>query len=463
MEKFNLIILGSGSAAFGAAIKAVDLGAKVAMIEKGTIGGTCVNVGCVPSKHLLRVGEINYYKNHGHTGLDVTSSLDFVGTINEKREIVEGLRKGRYIDVIDALGITLIRGQAVFESKNEVKVNGRTLYADKFVIATGSSSHILPIEGIDSVDYLTNVEAMELSELPESMIVLGGRALGLEFAQMFAHFGTKVTVLQRSPRIISEEESIISDYLKAYLEEEGINIQTGAGVRSVRKENGNIVVTALFREEKREFKAKKLLMATGRKPNTRDLRLKNASVKIDENGAVIVDEELRTTAPDIWAAGDVLGEPMLETVAGKEGSIAADNALTGRGKKIDFSAVPHAIFTIPQVASVGLTEKKAEEIGSNCRCSSIPMDLVPEAVLAKDTRGLVKMVIDAETEHILGVHILASLAADMIHEGVLAVKFSMTIDDIIDTVHVFPTMTEAVKLAAQSFRRDISRMSCCAE
>ncbi len=463
MEKYDLIILGSGSAAFGAAIKAVDLGAKVVMIEKGTIGGTCVNVGCVPSKHLLRVGEINYYGSHGHTGLNVSSSLDFGSTINEKREIVENLRKGRYIDVIDALGITLVKGQAVFVSKDEVKVNGRILRSDKFIIATGSSPGILSIEGIDRVDYLTNVEAMELSELPESMVVLGGRALGLEFAQMFAHFGTKVTVLQRSQRIIPEEESIISDYLKIYLEEEGIDIQTDAGVKSVRKEKGDIIVTALIGDEKKEFVVEKLLMATGRKPNTKDLGLENASVKIDKNGAIIVDDKMKTSAPNIWAAGDVLGEPMLETVAGKEGSIAAENALTGKGKKMDFSSVPHAVFTMPQVSSVGLTEKKAEEKGINCRCSSIPMELVPKAVLAKDTRGLVKMVIDAETKHILGVHILASLAADMIHEGVLAVKFGMTIDDIIDAVHVFPTMTEAVKLAAQSFRRDISRMSCCAE
>jgi len=463
MEKYDLIILGSGSAAFGAAIKAVDLGAKVAMIENGTIGGTCVNVGCVPSKHLLRVGEINYYRNHGHAGLDVTSSLDFARTINEKREVVEGLRKGRYIDVIDALGISLVRGQAVFVSKNEVKVNNKILPADKFIIATGSSPHILPIEGIDGIDYLTNVEAMELSELPESMIVLGGRALGLEFAQMFAHFGTKVTVLQRSPRIIPEEESIISDYLKAYLEEEGINVQTNTSLKSVRKKNGNIVVAAMVGEEKKEFKAEKLLMATGRRPNTEDLGRERAGVQVDKNGAVIVDEEMKTTSPNIWAAGDVLGEPMLETVAGKEGSIAAENALTGRGKKMDLTVVPHAVFTMPQVASVGLTEKKAEEKGIICRCSAIPMELVPRAVLAKDTRGLVKMVIDAKTERILGLHILASMAADMIHEGVLAVKYGLTIDDIIDTVHVFPTMTEAVKLAAQSFRRDISKMSCCVE
>ncbi len=463
MEKYDLIILGSGAAAFGAAIKAVDLGAKVAMIEKGIIGGTCVNVGCVPSKHLLLVGEINYYRNHGHTGLDVSTTLDFAGTINEKREIVEGLRNGRYIKVIDALGITLIRGKAAFVSKNEVNVNGKILQADKFVIATGSSPYIIPIEGIDTVDYLTNVEAMELPELPGSMIVLGGRALGLEFAQMFSHFGTKVTVLQRSPGIIPEEETIISDYLKTYLEEEDINIQTNVILKSVRKEKGNIVVRAMVGGEKREFEAEKLLMSTGRRPNTADLGLEKADVQVGSNGAIIVNEEMRTTSPNIWAAGDVTGEPMLETVAGKEGAIAGENALANKGKKIDFSAVPHAVFTIPQVASVGLTEKQAEEEGIICRCNTIPMELVPKALLANDTRGLIKMVIDAKTERILGVHILASLAAEMIHEGVFAVKYGMTIDDIIDTVHVFPTMTEAVKLVAQSFRKDISKMSCCAE
>lgn len=437
------------------------------MIEQGVVGGTCVNVGCVPSKHLLLVGELNYYKDHGHAGLDMSSDLDFAEVINEKRQIVESLRKGKYANVIEALGISLFRGKATFVSNNELEVDDKILQADKFIVATGSSPHILPIEGIENIDYLTNVEAMELSRLPESMIVLGGRTLGLEFAQMFAHFGTKVTVLQRSPAIIPQEESIISDFLKGYLEEEGIDVQVSTSVKSVRKENGNVVVSAFVgpgeEGEDKEFRAEKLLMATGRKPNTNDLGLEKVGVQIGKNGAIIVDEELKTTAPNIWAAGDVIGEPMLETVAGKGGSIAAVNALTGKGKNMDISAVPHAIFTAPQVASVGMTEKQAEENGIECICSTIPMELVPKAIVSKDTRGLVKMVIDAKTERILGVHILASQGADMIHEGVLAVKYGLTIDDIIDTVHVFPTMTEAVKLVAQSFRRDISKMSCCAE
>ncbi|MCX9010407.1 MAG: mercury(II) reductase [Candidatus Methanoperedens sp.] len=463
MEKYDLITLGSGSAAFAAAIRAAELGAKVAMVERSTVGGTCVNTGCVPSKHLLSVGEISYYKNRGHEGIEISASLDFPGIIREKREIVEAIRKRRYIDVIDALGITLVRGQAAFISKNEVEADGRILQADKFIIATGSYPHIPPIDGLGTVDYLTNIEAMELPRPPSSMIVIGGRALGLEFAQMFSHFGTKVTVLQRSPRIIPEEESIISDYLRTYLEDEGINVQTGTLVESVRKERGNIIVTAIVEGERKEFEAEKLLMATGRKPDTGGLALEKAGVDVDRNDAIVVNGELRTSARHIWAAGDVLGEPMLETVAGKEGFIAAENAIANRERKMEFSAIPHAVFTMPQVASVGLTERKAEERGIKCRCSTIPVELVPKAVLTKDTRGLVKMVIDDSTERILGVHILASLAADMIHEGVLAVKYGMTIGDIIDTVHVFPTMTEAVKLAAQSFRRDVSRMSCCAE
>jgi len=394
VEKYDLITLGSGSAAFAAAIRATELGAKVAMVERGTVGGTCVNTGCVPSKHLLGVGEISYYKNRDHEGLEVEASLDFPGIMREKREVVEAIRKRRYIDVIDALGITLVRGQAAFISKNEVEVDGRILQADKFIIATGSYPHILPIEGLGTVDYLTNVEAMELTRPPSSMIVTGGRALGLEFAQMFSHFGTEVTVLQRSPRIIPEEESMISDYLRTYLEDEGINVQTGTVVESVRKEEGNIIVTAVVEGERKEFGAEKLLMATGRKPDTGGLALEKAGVDVDRNGAVVVNGEMRTSARHIWAAGDVLGEPMLETVAGKEGFIAAENAIANRDRKMDFSAVPHAVFTMPQVASVGLTERKAEERGIKCRCSTIPVELVPKAVLTKDTRGLVKMVID---------------------------------------------------------------------
>jgi mercuric reductase len=280
---------------------------------------------------------------------------------------------------------------------------------------------------------------------------------------MYSHMGTRVTLLQRSDRIIPEEEPAVSDALRQYLEEEGIKIKTGVRVKRVYQDQGEKVIVA--RDKSREFEARgsELLVATGRDPNTSLLGLETVPVGLRKDGAVKVDREMHTTARHVWAAGDVIGEPMLETIAAKEGATAAENALVGTHRKIDFLPVPRAIFTSPQVASVGLTEKQAHEQGYNCACRTIPMSKVPKAIVIRDTRGLIKMVTESSTGRILGVHILAENAADLIHEAVLAVKFRLTIDDIIDTVHVFPTMTESIKLVATSFRKDIDELSCCAE
>jgi mercuric reductase len=295
------------------------------------------------------------------------------------------------------------------------------------------------------------------------MIVLGGRALGLEFAQMYSHMGTKVTLLQRSDRIIPEEEPKLSEALHCYLETEGIEIKTGVQVKRVYETQGEKVIVATVKGRDIEARGDELLLATGRDPSTNQLGLETVPIGLRNDGAIKVSREMRTTAPHVWAAGDVIGEPMLETIAAKEGATAAENALLGTHRKIDFMPVPRAIFTSPQVASVGLTEKGAHERGYNCACRTIPMSKVPKAVIIRDTRGLIKMVADASTGKILGVHILADNAADIIHEAVLAVKHKLTIDDIIDTVHVFPTMAESIKLAATSFRKDIDQLSCCAE
>ena len=463
---FDLVILGSGSAAFAAALRAADHGAKTAMIERGVLGGTCVNVGCVPSKNLLRAGELRYYDSHREfPGISPgRTSLEFNRVMEQKNQIVRGLRKEKYSDVLRSLPSTkLFRGEARFVSRTRVKVDGINVDGRKFIVATGSSPRIPSIPGIENVSYLTNAEALGLRKQPASMIVLGGRALGLEFAQMYSHIGTKVTLLQRSERIIPEEEPEISEALHQYLEDEGVEIKTGVQVKRVYQSQGEKVVVAKVGGRELEVRGDDLLLATGRDPNTSGLGLETVPVRLRKDGAVRVNREMRTTAPHVWAAGDVIGEPMLETIAAKEGATAAENALTGTHRKIDFLPVPRAIFTSPQVASVGLTEKEAHERGYKCACRTVPLSKVPKAIVIRDTRGLVKMVADAPTGRVLGVHILADHAADIIHEAVLAVKHKLTVDDLIDTVHVFPTLSESIKLAATSFRKDIDQLSCCAE
>jgi mercuric reductase len=477
-SKYELVIIGGGAAAFAAAFKAEAHGVKTAMIERGLLGGTCINVGCVPSKNLLGAGEILHSSKQPTYSsiLPCNPDFDFPKTITDKDNLIKYLRKQKYYNVLSNLdNVHLIESNASFVSDKKLKVNGKILEADKFIIATGSSPSVPPIRGIDKVNYLTNNEALSLKEKPSSMIVIGGRVLGLEFAQMYTRFGTKVTLLQRSERIIPEHEPEISDALHQSLTEEGIEIVTGIEIKDVFQKNGSKFVNALVNKNSkngnmekkigRTFEAEQLLMATGRRPNTADLHLENTRVNLRRyDGAIIVNSEMRTSASHIWAGGDVVGEPMLETIAAKEGATAAENALTGSRKRIDFLSVPSAIFTSPQVASVGLTEEKMMEKYGYCSCRTLEMKEVPKGLTVNETKGLIKMAVDSKRNNrIVGVHIFANIAADIIHEAVMSVKYRLTIDDVIDTVHVFPTMTEAIKLVATSFKQDVSKLSCCAE
>jgi mercuric reductase len=473
MNEYELVILGQGSAAFAAAIKANDLGVKTAMVggiaTKGTvIGGTCVNVGCIPSKRLITVGT-SFYNNGTSNSIEGieygNGKLNFRKVIQEKDRLVKKFRKEKYVDVLKNLGkVTHYQVQGKFVSRNEVKAGGEILRGEKFLVATGARASTPPISGIDEVDYLTNEEALNLRELPRSLCVIGGRALGLEFAQMYAQFGTKVTVLQRSERILPEDEPEISEALTRYLEEMGVKIFTGVTINRVSKSGRGKAINFTTKGRPREILSDQILLATGRRPNTEGLDLEKAGVKTDARGFVKVNDEMQTSASNVWAAGDVIGEPMLETIAAKEGAIVVHNAFSEDGKKkINFGEVPSAVFTYPEVARVGLTEAETLGNGIRCACRVLPLELVPKAHVIGDTRGLVKMVINNETKQIVGVHVLAPHAADLIHEGVLAVKNRLTIDDIIDTVHVFPTLSESIKLAAQSFYMDVGKMSCCVE
>ncbi len=470
-SQYDFLILGQGSAAFAAAIKANELGVKTAMVggseTPGTvIGGTCVNVGCMPSKRLITVATVFHNaKNNSFEGIRYgKGSLNFEEIIRQKDEMVRKFRKERYSQVLKGLNhVTYFKGRGKFVSRNEIQVGRRVLRAEKFLMATGARANIPPIRGIDSVDYLTNEEALNLKSLPKSMCVIGGRALGLEFAQMYAQFGTKVSVLQRSEKILPEDEPEVSEALKQYLEDDGIRIFTGVSIDSVRKRGRNKIINFVVGGARHQIECEQILVATGRRPNTKYLDLDKAGVKTDERGFISVNEEMRTSAPHVWAAGDIKGEPMLETIAAKEGAVAVQNAFTTDKKKINFNEVPSAVFTFPEVAGVGLTETEANGRGIRCTCNVLSMEFVPKAHVIGDTRGLVKLVVNHVTKQIVGVHIVSPHAADLIHEGVLAVKNSLTIDDIIDTVHVFPTLSESIKLAAQSFYKDVGSLSCCVE
>jgi len=471
MDKFDYAIIGQGSAAFAAAIKANELGARTVMIggnetNGAILGGTCINVGCVPSKRLITVAR--FVKELGEkrfSGVEYElGRIKYEEIVAETRELVKELRRQKYEDVLKGLeNVEYVNGFGSFAGKedNGIRINAgdRQVYARKVLIATGARANIPNIEGIEKVKYITNEEALFLDKLPESIIIVGGRALGLEFAQLFARFGVKVTLLQRSSTIIPDHEPEIASLLHQYLSEDGIEIRTGEEPARVREHKGRKIIET---KNGSNFEADELLLATGRRPNIERLGLDVLKVRL-EKGFIYTDSGMATSARAVYAAGDVTGEPMLEALAAKEGTVATLNALAGKGKKlrINKNEIPRAIFTDPEVASVGLTDAEANGKGIKCACNVLPLSIVPKASIIGNKRGAVKIVIDYSTHKILGMHIIAPNAADLIHEGVLAVKFGLTIDDIIDTVHVFPTLSESIRLAAQSFYADVSKMSCC--
>ncbi|MBI4972479.1 MAG: mercury(II) reductase [Candidatus Omnitrophica bacterium] len=466
-DRFDVVILGGGSAAFAGALKAVELGAEVAICEEGVIGGTCLNRGCIPSKNLLKASEIFYYSHHQpFSGIEIPKGrIDFEKVIEQKDEIVQELRQEKYINILrENKRMHYFEGRASFLSKDEVKVGGEILRGKRFIIATGARPQVVNFNGIDKVDFLNSTTVLDLKRLPDSMIILGGRFVAVEMAQIFAHFGTKVTILQRSPRIIPEEEEEVSEGLSKYLMSEGIDIHTGVKVIEVSQINGMKVIKAAAGGEVMEFKGETILMATGNTPNTESLNLWAVGVEMDERGFIKTDEYMRTSNPAIFAAGDVVGGIQLVTVAAHEGAVAAQNAMEECcARKIDYTAVPHAIFTHPNVASVGLTERQARDKGIKVITRTLNMHYVPKARAIRETKGLIKIIAEEGAERILGVHILAPDAAEIIHQAVLLVKKGMTISDVINKVDVYPTLSEMVKLCAQSFYKEVGRLSCCAE
>lgn len=462
---FDLMIIGAGSAGFAAAIKGTDLGFRVAMVGDGSLGGTCVNVGCVPSKALIRAAEA-WHKagHHPFIGINTQqSNLDWNTIRGQKDDLVADMRQSKYADVLAAYPeITHIEGYASFTKDGSLKV-GDTIYrAHRYLIATGGHPHMMPIPGVEEVEPLNSTTLMELEQLPESLIVLGGRAIALELGQTMARLGVRVLVLQRSTRLVPDHESEIGRAIKDYLEQEGIGVITGVEVDRLSREGETRIVNARVMGQEKEFKADQILMALGRRANTNGMGLENINVELDTKGAIVVDQYQQTSNPAIYATGDVTNNPKYVYVAASGGSVVAQNALTGNQKALDLSTVPGVIFTDPQIATVGLTEAQARKDGYEVKTSTVKLEHVARAQAARDTRGFIKLVADEGTNRMLGAHIIGAEAGEVIQTATVAIKFRLKVNDLTDTLFPYLTQVEGLKLTALAFEKDISLLSCCA-
>lgn len=470
--EFDLMVIGGGSAGFAAAIKGAELGKRVALVEAGTIGGTCVNVGCVPSKTLIRAAELHFRAgHHPFNGVtQATSAGNWGAVVAQKDELVSRLRQSKYVDVLAAYpDITYIRGWARLLGDNRVELipvdNGaatRVYAPGNIIIATGASAWVPPIPGLEEAGYLTSTTALELTERPASMIVVGANTVGLELAQIYARFGTQITVLEVLPAITPFEEPEISEALAGFLHEEGLVIETGVNITRVDKDARGYRLTAGRNGEKLVFEAEALLMATGRRANTSGMGLEEAEVDLGPRGEIVVDNHLRTTNPYVYAAGDVTGRDMFVYLAAYSGALATENAISGTGRVYDTRVLPRVTFTDPAVAAVGLTERQAEDKGYTVNTSVLPLEYVPRALAIRDTRGLIKLVADATTNRLLGAHVLAPDAGEVVQAAVVAIKAGMMVQDLTDTFFPYLTMVEGLKLAAQTFEKDVTMLSCCA-
>ncbi|MDP3070447.1 MAG: mercury(II) reductase [Opitutaceae bacterium] len=463
----HLLIVGGGGAAFSAALKASGLGARATIINDGLpMGGTCVNVGCVPSKTLLRAAEaLNRVQSPGRfAGIETTGQLaDFAAVIRQKHELVEALRQAKYADVIgDDPKIKFIPGRGRLIDARTVEVHGGRLSGDAVLLCTGARPSVPAISGLADVPFLTNESAFELNELPESLLVLGGRYVALECAQIFSRLGSRVTVVQRSTRILPTESPGLTEELAAHLKAEGLGIVTGVAVQRVFKDGPGVAVEAVVNGQREVFRASHLLLATGRTPNSDGLGLEEVGVKVDADGFIRTDDHLGTTVPGVYAAGDVIGEPMFVYTAAYEGALAAENALTGAARSRDYTALPWVVFVDPQVAGVGLDLVQAEAAGHDAEASTVPLSQVPRALAARDTRGFIQLIRDRKTDRLLGARILAPEGGELLMEAALAIRHGIAVRELASAFHPYLTLSEGIKLASLSFGKDVKKLSCCA-
>jgi mercuric reductase len=419
----------------------------------------------VPSKTLLRAGELRAAAAHNpFAGVETSGgTVDLRTLVAQKDELVDALRQAKYADLVEDYGIEVIAGRGRFADRDTLEVDGRRVTAQAFLVATGARPWTPPIDGLAEAGYLTSTTALEVKEVPDRLAVIGANAIGLELGQFFAHLGSEVTFLDVAERIAPFEEPEASQALAAALEAEGATVLAPASVTRVERAGDVRTLAVEIGGVPHTIEVDEILVATGRRPATADLGLDAAGVETDPIGGVVVDEGLRTANPRIWAAGDVVaGVPQFVYVSAYHGALAADNALTGAGRRVDYTGLPRVTFTAPQIAAAGLTEAQARQEGYAVKTSVLDLAHVPRALVNRDTRGVIKLVADARTDRLLGASIVAEAAGEVIQAAVLAIRAGLTTGELAATFHPYLTMAEGLKLAAQTFDRDVAKLSCCA-
>ena len=451
---FDLAVIGAGSAGFSAAITAAEGGKRVALIGHGTIGGTCVNVGCVPSKTMIRAAEAMHGAQTAHRfpGLNGEAQVaDWSALIAAKDHLVATLRQKKYADLLPGYGgVTYLDEGPARLVPGGVDVGGRRITAPKVIVATGGRPAVPDIPGVQDAPSLDSTSLLELDQLPESLIFLGGGYIGVELAQMMARMGTRVTLLCRS-RLLPRTEPEVSRALTETLRAEGVTVLDGATYHAARRDGNRAVLTVTVDGAERDLTADRLVPTTGRVPNTEGLGLIEMGVETDARGAIRVGDDMQTTKAGIFAAGDVTDRDQFVYMAAYGAKLAADNA-----------AMPWVVFTDPQVAGVGLTEAQARAAGHDVKTSVLTLDNVPRALAARDTRGLIKLVADRATDRLLGGVIMAPEGADSVQTLAMALKVGMTTKALGETIFPYLTTVEGLKLAAQTFDKDVAKLSCCA-
>ena len=454
MNEIDVVIIGGGPGGYVAAIKAAHLGLKVVLIEKDKLGGVCLNRGCIPTKALVSTAEIlNNIKRAEEFGIQVKDySIDFPAIMKRKDLITQRLSSG-VEQLMKANQVRVIRGEGQIIEPGTVEVLDREgqkeiIKTKNIIIATGSSVMRLPIPGIDNEGVITSDEALSLDELPSRMLIIGGGVVGIEFAGIFKALGVEVTVVEMLPRILLPIDEEIARRLTMNLKRKGIEILTDCKVKEIKKNQQNLEILVTASTGEKKLVAEKVLLAAGRIPDLGGIEAQRLGIEL-EGKAIKVNKKMKTNIPGIYAVGDVVGKIMLAHVASREGIVAVEN-IVGKETLMDYRAVPNCVFSLPEVASVGLTEEEArKENDNNIKVSKFPFMANGRALGMGETEGMVKIIADADTHKLLGIHILGAHASDLIAEGTLALSMEATAEEIARTIHAHPTLAETIAEAAE--------------